>query len=279
MVKHFSNSLDNSFNNILYNIICWFTNFPHGNPKRSDGRWDRLSFPLASSRSATRKSHGRGRVGRLPLGKRGSRRFSRAPIPLDAALGAPGSGEHSAATLDASGSGEHSAATLDAPGSGEHSAATLDASGFGQHGKDAAWAVSLAVSVRSNQNIVNRAQGRADVRVRGLPALRRPTRCGCALGADRRGHEASRQSPAAIKIHEGGMSHAAMPAPVSMPNAKTATAAITRAGVRVIKVLSFVQGCSAMGTGQRSPASTQSEARFMPPAISHEDRFTDRLGP
>ena len=48
--------------------MCWFTNFPHGNPKRSDGRWDRLSFPLASSRSATRKSHGRGRVGRLPLG-------------------------------------------------------------------------------------------------------------------------------------------------------------------------------------------------------------------
>ena len=140
-------------------------------------------------------------MGRLPLGKRGSRRFSRAPIPRDAALGAPGSGEHSAATLDAS--------------------------GFGQHGKDAAWAVSLAVSVRSNQNIFNRAQGRADVRVRGLPACEGQPGAVVLSGADRRGHEASRQSPAAIKIHEGGMSHAAMPAPASMPNAKTATAAIT----------------------------------------------------
>jgi hypothetical protein len=43
-----------------------------------------------------------------------------------------------------------------------------------------------------------------------------------------------------------------MPAPASMPNAKTATAAITRAGVRVRKDLSFAQGCSAMGTRQRS---------------------------
>jgi hypothetical protein len=62
-----------------------------------------------------------------------------------------------------------------------------------------------------------------------------------------------------------------MPAPASMPNPKTATAAISfRAGVRVINVLSVAQGCSAMGTRQMSPAPTRREARFMPAAISHE---------
>jgi hypothetical protein len=48
------------------------------------------------------------------------------------------------------------------------------------------------------------------------------------------------------------MSHAAMPAPASTPNAKTAIPIITRAGVRDVKVLCVARICSAMGTRQRS---------------------------
>ena len=59
----------------------------------------------------------------------------------------------------------------------ERRTAAHDAPGFGQHGKDAAWAVSLAVSVRSNQNIFNRAQGRGGVRVAAFPPARRQRLC------------------------------------------------------------------------------------------------------
>src|SRR5262249_57327274 len=48
---------------------------------------------------------------------------------------------------------------------------------------------------------------------------------------------ASRRSLAASKIHEAGMSHAAMTAPARIPNAKTATQVTTRSGVSDVKVL------------------------------------------
>jgi hypothetical protein len=51
-------------------------------------------------------------------------------------------------------------------------------------------------------------------------------------------------------IHEGGMSHAAKPAPASTPNAKTAAPVITWTGVRDAKV---ARRRSAMGMCQRQP--------------------------
>jgi hypothetical protein len=54
------------------------------------------------------------------------------------------------------------------------------------------------------------------------------------------------------RIHEGGKSHAAKPAPASMPNAKTVTPAITQTGVRDAKALCVARRGSAMGTRQRS---------------------------
>jgi hypothetical protein len=62
------------------------------------------------------------------------------------------------------------------------------------------------------------------------------------------------------------MSHAAIPAPASTPNAKTAMRVITRAGVRDV-VLCGARSCSAIGTRQRSPTPAQGEARFVPAAI------------
>jgi hypothetical protein len=54
-------------------------------------------------------------------------------------------------------------------------------------------------------------------------------------------------------IHEGGMSHAAKPAPASRPNAKTATPVITRPGVRDARVQCVARRGSAMGTRQKVP--------------------------
>jgi hypothetical protein len=90
----------------------------------------------------------------------------------------------------------------------------------------------------------------------------------CESGDERPVREAKKSpSVAASKIHEGGMSHAAMPAPASTPNAKTATPVITRAGVRDVKDLCVARRCSAMGTRQRSPTPAQREARFVPAVI------------
>src|SRR3984957_4860177 len=65
------------------------------------------------------------------------------------------------------------------------------------------------------------------------------------------------------RIHEGGMSHAAKPAPASRPNAKTATPVITRPGVRDAKVLCVARRGSVMGTHQ-APTPAQRKARFVP---------------
>jgi hypothetical protein len=62
------------------------------------------------------------------------------------------------------------------------------------------------------------------------------------------------------------MSHAAMPAPASTPNAKTAMPVTTRAGVSDAKVVCVGRRCSAMGTRQRSPAPAQCDASFVPTA-------------
>jgi hypothetical protein len=66
---------------------------------------------------------------------------------------------------------------------------------------------------------------------------------------------------------DGGITHAAMAAPASTPNAKTATPVITRAGVRDVKVLCVARRCSAMGTRQRSPTPAPCEARFVPAVV------------